>query len=112
MKRGDVYDARLDPTEGSEQAGTRPVVIVSRDTINTASSVVIAVPFTSAAHVKRSYPHTVLIPRGEGGLSLDSIALAGQMRSIAKSRLTRRRGALRPETLSRLDKALRIALDL
>lgn len=29
MKRGDVYNARLDPTEGSEQAGNRPVIIVS-----------------------------------------------------------------------------------
>ena len=37
MKRGDVFDARLDPTEGSEQAGTRPVVIVSRDAINASS---------------------------------------------------------------------------
>jgi mRNA interferase MazF len=34
MRRGEVYDARLDPTEGSEQAGIRPVVIVSRDAIN------------------------------------------------------------------------------
>ena len=34
MRRGDVYDARLDPTEGSEQAGWRPVVVVSRDAIN------------------------------------------------------------------------------
>ncbi|ETW98927.1 MAG: hypothetical protein ETSY2_41915 [Candidatus Entotheonella gemina] len=34
MRRGEVYDARLDPTVGSEQAGSRPVVIVSRDAIN------------------------------------------------------------------------------
>lgn len=39
MRRGDVYDALLDPTQGSEQAGTRPVIIVSRDAINRASSV-------------------------------------------------------------------------
>ncbi|MBI3360500.1 MAG: type II toxin-antitoxin system PemK/MazF family toxin [Chloroflexi bacterium] len=57
MKRGDVYDARLDPTEGSEQAGTRPVVIVSRDVINDASTVVIVVPLTNAANLKRAYPH-------------------------------------------------------
>jgi hypothetical protein len=30
VRRGEVYDARLDPTEGSEQAGSRLVVIVSR----------------------------------------------------------------------------------
>jgi mRNA interferase MazF len=44
MERGEVYDARLDPVEGSEQGGTRPVVIVSRDAINAYSPVVLAVP--------------------------------------------------------------------
>ncbi|WP_017324762.1 type II toxin-antitoxin system PemK/MazF family toxin [Synechococcus sp. PCC 7336] len=34
MKRGEVFNARLDPTEGSEQAGTRPIIIVSRDAIS------------------------------------------------------------------------------
>ena len=46
MKRGDIYDARLNPTEGSEQAGTRPVVIVSRNAINRYSPVVVIVPLT------------------------------------------------------------------
>ena len=47
MRRGEVYDARLDPTEGSEQAGIRPVVIVSRDAINAASPVFLVVPCTT-----------------------------------------------------------------
>ena len=47
MKRGEVYDVRLDPIEGSEQGGIRPVVIVSRDVINDRSSVVLAVPCTT-----------------------------------------------------------------
>ena len=38
MNRGEVYDARLEPVEGSEQGGTRPVIIVSRATINTYST--------------------------------------------------------------------------
>jgi len=42
MKRGEVYDARLDPVEGSEQRGSRPVVVVSRDAINESSPVVSA----------------------------------------------------------------------
>ena len=41
MTRGEVYDARLDPTVGSEQAGTRPVVIVSRDAIDAVSPVIL-----------------------------------------------------------------------
>lgn len=112
MKRGDVYDARLDPTEGSEQAGRRPVVIVSRNAINRASPVVVVVPFTKADNVKHLYPHTIRISKDDGGLSLDSVALTGQVRAISKSRLSRRRGTLSPKSLSKIDRALRIALDL
>lgn len=112
MNRGDVYDARLSPTEGSEQAGIRPVVIVSRDAINRNSPVVVVVPLTEAANVKHSYPNNVFIAAGEGGLSLDSVALGGQVRAMAVSRLLRRRGVLERETMQTLDRALRITLDL
>jgi mRNA interferase MazF len=44
MRRGEVYDAVFDPAEGSEQAGTRPAIIVSNDLINVSSQVVIVVP--------------------------------------------------------------------
>jgi mRNA interferase MazF len=54
MKRGEVYDARLEPVEGSEQGGNRPVIIVSRDVINAYSPVVLAVPCTTY-HVKNVY---------------------------------------------------------
>ncbi len=46
MLRGDLYQASLNPVEGSEQGGSRPVLIVSRDAINKYSSVVIVVPLT------------------------------------------------------------------
>ena len=61
MRRGDIFNARLNPTEGSEQAGIRPVVVVSRDAINKNSSVVVIVPLTKATNVKRSYPSNVSI---------------------------------------------------
>jgi mRNA interferase MazF len=112
MVRGDIYDARLSPVEGSEQAGTRPVVIVSRDAINHNSPVIVVVPLTDAANVRRTYPNNVPIPAGEGGLTLDSVALAGQVRAIAVTRLVRRRGALPPATMNAIDRALRITLDL
>ncbi len=44
MRRGEVYDARLEPTEGSEQGGTRPIIIVSRDAINTIGCRLTALP--------------------------------------------------------------------
>ena len=112
MKRGEVFDARLNPTEGSEQAGTRPVIIVSRDAINRNSSVVVVVPVTKASNIKRSYPNNVKIPRNEGGLTVASVALSGQVRAISKSRLLRKRGTLLNETILKISRALRITLDL
>jgi len=112
MKRGDVFDARLNPTEGSEQAGVRPVVIVSRDAINKNSRVIVIVPLTKAANVKRSYPNNVLVAKGEGGLTVDSVLLGGQVRAISKSRLLRQRGTLPTEIMQKVDRALRITLNL
>ena len=112
MKRGDVFDARLNPTEGSEQAGVRPVIIVSRDAINQNSSVIVIVPVTKAANIKRTYPNNVTIIQGEGGLTVDSVALGGQVRAIATSRLLRQRGSLSSSTMQQVDRALRITLDL
>ena len=48
MRRGEIYDARLEMTEGSEQGGTRPVIIVSRDVINLSSPVVLVVPWSKS----------------------------------------------------------------
>ncbi len=112
MKRGDVYDARLSPTEGSEQSGIRPVVIVSRDVINQHSPVIVVVPLTKAANVPRPYPGNVFIPAGQGGLTVDSVMLGGQVRAIATSRLLGYRGALPQDTMQKIARALQITLDL
>jgi mRNA interferase MazF len=112
VRRGEVYDARLDPTEGSEQAGSRPVVIVSRDAINAASPLVLAVPCTTYRLGRRLYPSQVLLHAPDGGLTADSVALGEQVRALAKSRLGRQRGMLSAEALAELDQALLIALDL
>jgi mRNA interferase MazF len=112
MKRGDVYEAQLSPTEGSEQAGIRPVIIVSRDAINTYSPVIVIVPLTNRIHVTRDYPNNVVIQKGESGLTVDSVALGGQVRAIAKSRLRQLRGTLSVQTMQSVDRAVKITLDL
>ena len=112
MRRGEIYDADLDPTQGSEQAGTRPVIIVSRDAINTASSVVICVPCTTMRKDRRLFPSHALIRAPEGALSVDSVALCEQVRAVSRVRLRSLRGSLSPQTLERVDRALSIALDL
>lgn len=110
--RGEVYDARLDPVEGSEQAGTRPIVIVSRNAINAASSVILAVPCTTYRAERRLYPSHVVIHAPDGGLTADSIALGEQVRVFATSRLLRLRGTLPTSVIIQIDRALAIALDL
>ena len=112
MNRGDVYLARLDPTEGSEQSGSRPVVVVSLDAINRSSPVVIVVPCTSWSAGRRLYPSQVLLTAPDGGLRSDSVALGEQVRAIAKDRLSDRWGALEKDTMNRIDRALQIAMDL
>lgn len=112
VRRGEVYDARLDPTEGSEQAGIRSVVIVSRNAINANSRIVIAVPCTTYRSERRIYPSQVLILAPDGGLDKDSLALGEQVRVLSKPRLLRLRGVLSNSALAQLNQVLLIALDL
>jgi|SRR5258708_7480229 mRNA interferase MazF len=111
-KRADIFLARLDPIEGSEQAGTRPVIVVSRDAINANSPVVVVVPVTDAANPKRVYPSHVWLPKGSGGLRMDSIAKTEQIRAIQTSRFLGYYGMLAPRQMTQLDEAVRITLAL
>jgi len=110
--RGDVFSARLDPTEGSEQAGTRPVVVLSRDSINANSPVVVVVPVTDAANAKRVYPSHAHLPKGTGGLKMDSVAKAEQIRAIQVSRLVGYYGRMDRDALTRIEEAIKITLSL
>ena len=102
----------LDPVEGSEQAGFRPVIIVSRDSINASSSLVMTVPCTTYRQGRRIYPSQIIIKAPDGGLTQDSVALAEQLRTLAKSRLVRLRGTLGADTILKLNQVLLVALDL
>jgi len=112
MIRGDVYRVVLDPIEGSEQGGTRPAIIVSRDAINASSPVVVIVPLTSRSNKQRIYPSHVELPRGEGGLTADSVALCEQVRAISRIRVKDQVGHLSPRGISQVNASLKIALDL
>ena len=109
--RGEVYDARLDPVEGSEQAGTRPVIIVSRNAINSSSSVLLAIPCTTYRG-RHLYPSHTLLRAPEGGLAVDSVAMAEQVRALSKTRLLERRGMINPARLALIERGLMLALDL
>ncbi len=110
--RGEVFRAKLDPIEGSEQGGTRPVVVVSRNALNRFSPIVIACAITDAANKKKLYPSHVKVRAGDAGLRLDSIVLCEQVRAISKTRLQQRLGAMDEKAMADLDTALKIVLDL
>lgn len=112
VRRGDVVVAKLDPAEGSEQAGERPVVVMSRDSINQNSPVVIVVPITDRRNKKRIYPSHVILKAGEGGLKIDSVALGEQVRAVNTTRFVVQLGHLAPHSIAAIATALRIALDL
>jgi len=113
MTRGDVYRANLNPSKGSVQSGTRPVIIVSRDAINRSSPVVIVVPLTDRSNKSRIYPSHVEIAKGEGGLTIDSVALCEQVRALPVSLLAAPiMGRLQPATMTKVNAALKNALDL
>ena len=74
IKRGDIYYANLNPVIGSEQGGTRPVLIISNDVGNKHSPTVIVAPITSRIHTKAKLPTHTLINDFEG-LDKNSIIL-------------------------------------
>jgi mRNA interferase MazF len=111
-RRGDVFMTRLDPREGSEQAGQRPVVVMSRDSINEHSSVVVVVPVTDRANKKTIYPSHVILRVGEAGLTKESVVLGEQVRAISTTRLIRYMGHLLGPSVDQIASALRIVLDL
>jgi len=110
VPRGDVFVANLDPTIGVEIKKKRPVIVVSNDTINQFSRLVIVIPLTT--NILRLSPSHVLIPKGEGGLGQDSKALTEQIRAMDKQRLTSRIGTLSARFLRLIEQAVRNSLDM
>jgi|SRR5271156_4094248 len=112
MVRGEIYFANLDPATGSEQGGTRPVLIVSRDALNFNAPIVIVAPLTSRENKRRLYPTHVELCAADTGLAKDSVVLCEQVRAISKNRLTKRIGAVAAAKMTIVDETLKIALDL
>ena len=109
-----IFLASLDPTRGSEQAGRRPVLVISRERINQILRVVNVIPLTSRkSAVRVIYPNEVLLTADVAGLKADSIALCYQVRTLDKSRLERDLGKIRDENLRQeILKAIRFQLDM
>jgi len=110
IKRGDMYFAGLNPTVGSEQGDTRPVLIVQNNAGNTHSPTVVVVPITRNLN-KKSLPTHVLLPQSSG-LDSESMALAEQIRTIDRSRLDGYIGHIGGKTQAEIDTALLVCVGI
>jgi len=108
-KRGEVWLADLNPTQGSEQAGIRPVIIFQNDLVSQFSTTTIAIPITTKQY-RAALPICLPIEQGNGGLSQDSVALCFQMRVLDKTRLIRTLGQLSPEIILQLEDVVLLTL--
>ena len=108
LRRGDVVRVRLDPTEGSEQGGERPALVLSPDLINRHSPVIVVASITSRK-TERVYPFEALLEAEEAGLPTRSKVLLMQLRSIDKRRVVGYYGQADADAMRRVEAALRIA---
>lgn len=90
MRYGELWWANLDPVVGHEQAGRRPVAVISADWWNaTLAPVVAVVPLTSKG---RALPHHIRVNAGQGGLTVDSFLMPEHLRYVDRRRLIDRVG--------------------
>ena len=97
MKQGEIWISDLNPVTGSEQAGRRPVVILSGNLINKFLQVVITAPLTSK--IKNYQGNPVLHPSERNGLKVISELLVFHVRSVSKQRLIEKIGEIEKEEL-------------
>ncbi len=104
MRQGEIWYADLEPAIGSEQAGVRPVVVISGNTLNETLPIVIVVPLSTKI---KAYPACVAISATtKSGLRDDSEAIAFQVRAVSKKRLTKRLGVVSKSELHGILKGL------
>ena len=118
ISRGQIYLVNLNPGQGREQKGMRPVLVVSADAINRQPFVVTVVS-TGATTVPRDYPTNVRVPGRESGLPRDTVFLCFQIRALDPTRVQGPRtghvtpvGQLPAARMAEVDTALRAVLSL
>ena len=109
--RGEIWNADLDPTRGREQAGRRPVLVVSTNRFNEGpADLVVVLPITSKD--KGIGWHVKIPSGGSTGLRVSSFAMVEAIRCISRERLAKRLGEAPTEVLDEVDTRLRILLEL
>jgi mRNA interferase MazF len=108
VRRWDLVVADLEPRQGREQGGRRPVLVISNNGFNRQFPLLTVLPLTSIEGKRRRvYGFEVLLPAGAAGNPVDSIVMPQQIRTLARSRVTRIVGALqRPDIQAEIEERL------
>jgi mRNA interferase MazF len=113
IQSAEIYFVNLNPVQGREQAGRRPVLVLSIDPINQLPLVVTVIVGTKGENVTRDYPTNVRILSAESGLPIDTVFLCFQLRSLDPKRFTDPpAGRISGATLERVEAAVRYCLGL
>lgn len=102
MKQGEIWFADLNPAKGSEQAGYRPVVIVSGNLANDNLKTVICCPLTT--QIKNYKGNVILKPNQLNKLKQPSEVITFHIRSISKERLIKKTGKISEDELIQIKK--------
>jgi mRNA interferase MazF len=106
-----MYFVNLNPVQGREQAGQRPVLVVSIDAINRLPLVVTAVVGTKGENVTRAYPTNVRLSPAESGLAMETVFLCFQFRSLHPTRFSGApAGRVAGAAIQRIEAAVRYCL--
>ena len=108
--RGDLWWIDWEPGRGSEQRGRRPALILQNDIGNRYSPTTIVASVTTQG--PRQLPILVPVSAEETGLPRDSFANLAHILTIDRRRLLQRCGALSPERMLEVDRALKISLGI
>ena len=113
VQRGEIYFVNLNPVHGREQAGHRPVLVLSVDAINRLPLVVTVIVGTKGANLTRDYPTNVRVATAESGLPMETVFLCFQLRSLDPGRFEGRpAGQVSRAVLDRIETAVRHCLGL
>jgi mRNA interferase MazF len=113
IQRGEVYFVNLNPVRGREQAGERPVLVLSIDAINRLPLVVTVVVGTKGTNIPRDYPTNVRVASADSGLPIETVFLCFQIRSLdARRFITPAAGRLSGPALDQVETAVRYCLGL
>ena len=108
-RRGDIYFANLDPVVGSEQGGTRPVIVIQNDTGNRYSPTLIVATVTTKIRKKERMPTHLLI-KSNPAFREASVVQLEQIRTIDKSRIDDYLGKVTSAEMAAIEKSLSISL--